>query len=105
MINVIHATILKGKFKDEVLIPRIPMIPSDMPFEFKRIQFSIRVAFAMTINKSQGQSLSVTGLNLDNPCFCHGQLYVACSRVGKPTKQKMLFISRCFTQENKPECL
>ncbi|GBP59680.1 hypothetical protein EVAR_39837_1 [Eumeta japonica] len=56
MTNVIKAMILKGKFKgEEVLIPRIPMIPSDMPFEFKRIQFPIRLAFAMTINKSQGQ--------------------------------------------------
>jgi PIF1 helicase. len=54
MINVIHATILKRKFKDEeVLIPRIPMIPTDMPFKFKRIQFPIRVAFTI-INTSQG---------------------------------------------------
>ena len=85
MINVIHATILKGKFKDEeVLIPRIPMIPTDMSFdEFKRIQFPISVAFVMTIKKPQGQSLSVCGLIVENPCFSHGQLYVACSRVGK----------------------
>jgi len=70
MINVIHTTILKAKFKDEeVLIPRIPMIPIDMPFKFKRIQFPIRVAFAMTINKSQGQSLSICSLNLENSCF------------------------------------
>jgi ATP-dependent exoDNAse (exonuclease V), alpha subunit - helicase superfamily I member len=61
------------------------MIPTNMPFEFKRIQFPIRVAFAMTTNKSQGQSLSVRGLNLENPFFSHGQLYVACSRVGKPS--------------------
>jgi ATP-dependent DNA helicase PIF1 len=61
------------------------MIPTDMPFEFKRIQFPICRAFAMTINKSQGQSLSVCGLNLENKCFSHGQLYVACTRVGKPS--------------------
>ncbi|XP_037931426.1 ATP-dependent DNA helicase PIF1-like [Teleopsis dalmanni] len=86
MANVIHAMILKGKFKsDEVLIPRIPMISIDMLFEFKRIQFPIRLAFAMTINKSQGQSFSVCDLNLENACFSHGQLYVACSRVGKPS--------------------
>ncbi|XP_037944204.1 ATP-dependent DNA helicase PIF1-like [Teleopsis dalmanni] len=86
MAYVIHAMILNGKFKsDEVLIPRIPMISIDMPFEFKRIQFPIRLAFAMTINKSQGQSFSVCGLNLENACFSHGQLYVACSRVGKPS--------------------
>ncbi|GFX70077.1 ATP-dependent DNA helicase [Trichonephila clavipes] len=85
MNNVIEATILTGKFKGEdVLLPRIPMIPTDMPFEFIRLQFPERLAFAMTINKAQGQSLQVCGLNLKNPCFSHGQLYVACSRVGKP---------------------
>lgn len=86
MNNVIEATILKGKYKGEhVLIPRIPMIPNDLPFDFKRLQFPVRLAFAMSINKSQGQSLSVCGINLENPCFSHGQLYVACSRVGKPS--------------------
>ncbi|GBP09385.1 ATP-dependent DNA helicase pif1 [Eumeta japonica] len=84
--NVIEATILKGKYKGEdVLIPRIPMTPTGVPFEFKRLQFPVRLAFAMTINKSQGQSLSVCGINLKNPCFSHGQLYVACSRAGKPS--------------------
>ncbi|GFU99553.1 ATP-dependent DNA helicase PIF1 [Trichonephila clavipes] len=86
MNNVIEATILTGKFKGEdVLLPRIPMIPTDMPFEFKRLQFPVRLAFSVTINKAQGQSLQVCGLNLENPCFSHGQLYVACSRVGKPS--------------------
>ena len=84
--NITEATNLNGKFKGEdVLLPRIPMIPTDMPFEFKRLQFSVRLAFAMTINKAQGPSLQVCGLNLKNPCFSHGQLYVACSRVGKPS--------------------
>ena len=86
MSNIIEATILNGKFKGEdVLLPRIPMIPTDMPFEFKRLQFPVRLAFAMTINKAQGQSLQVCGLDLENPCFSHGQLYVASSRVGKPS--------------------
>ncbi|AEE09607.1 putative DNA helicase [Cotesia vestalis bracovirus] len=96
MNNVIYATIMIGKFKGEqVLIPRIPMIPTDMPFEFKRLQFPIRLAFAMTINKSQGQSLKVCGLNLEHSCFSHGQLYVACSRVGRPSA---LFV---FAPDNK----
>lgn len=94
--NVVQATILKGKFKgEEVLIPRIPLISNDLPFEFKRIQFPVRLAFAMTINKSQGQSLEVCGINLEFPCFSHGQLYVACSRVGKPSS---LFI---YAPDNK----
>ncbi|XP_063974372.1 uncharacterized protein LOC135161043 [Diachasmimorpha longicaudata] len=54
-----------------------------VPIQFKRTQFPIRLAFAMSINKSQGQTMSVCGLDLRTPCFPHGQLYVACSRVGK----------------------
>jgi ATP-dependent DNA helicase PIF1 len=67
-----------------VFIPRIPLITSneDFPFTFKRIQFTLRLAFGMSINKSQGQSLRFVGINLENPCFSHGQVYVATSRVG-----------------------
>lgn len=83
--NLIEAKIIVGKFKNEkVLIPRIPMISSDLSFDFKRIQFPIRLAFAITINKSQGQTLKTVGINLEKPCFSHGQLYVACSRIGNP---------------------
>ncbi|XP_055910737.1 uncharacterized protein LOC129945100 [Eupeodes corollae] len=81
MANLIEATILSGKYRGEnVLIPRIPMIPSDMPFEFKRLQFPVRLAFAITINKAQGQTLNICGLDLEQPVFSHGQLYVGCSR-------------------------
>ncbi|XP_044591378.1 ATP-dependent DNA helicase PIF1-like [Cotesia glomerata] len=84
--NIHEATILTGKFKGKmVLLPRIPMIPSDSTIPFKRLQFPIRLAFAMSINKSQGQTMSICSLDLENPCFSHGQLYVACSRVGKPS--------------------
>ena len=38
----------------------------------------------MTINKSQGQTLKNVGVWLRDPCFGHGQLYVAISRVGSP---------------------
>ncbi|KIH66756.1 hypothetical protein ANCDUO_02916 [Ancylostoma duodenale] len=93
MPNVIEATILTGKAKGEdVFIPRIPMIPTDMPFDFKRLQFPVRLAFAITMNKAQGQSLRVAGINLETPCFSHGQLYVACSRVGTP-KQLYIYAS------------
>ncbi|CAH1987619.1 unnamed protein product [Acanthoscelides obtectus] len=86
MNNVIEATILFGKFKGkDVLLPRIPIIPTDMPFEFNCLQFPLRLAFAITINKAQGQSLQVCGLHLENPCFSYGQLYVAFSCVGNPS--------------------
>ncbi|UYV80693.1 hypothetical protein LAZ67_19001416, partial [Cordylochernes scorpioides] len=67
--NVIEATILTGKENGkDVLIPRIPLIPNDFPFLFKRLQFPVRLAFAITINKAQGQSLKCCGVNLESPC-------------------------------------
>ena len=39
----------------------------------------------MTINKSQGQTLSRTGLDLRSSAFAHGQLYVAFSRAQNKT--------------------
>jgi ATP-dependent DNA helicase PIF1 len=81
MKNVIEAIILNGKFRGEnILLPRIPIILTDVPIQFNRLQFPIRLAFAMTINKSQGQTISICGLDLSTSYFLHGQLYVACSR-------------------------
>ena len=60
------------------------MIPTDMSFQFKKLQFPIRLASAITINKAQGQSLELCGLYLHTDCFSHGQIYVASSRVGNP---------------------
>ena len=39
--------------------------------------FPLQLAFAMTINKAQGQTLRHVGLCLTEPVFTHGQLYVA----------------------------
>lgn len=47
-----------------------------------RLQFPLRICFAMSISKAQGQSVKVAGLYLQMPCFSHGKFYVACSRVG-----------------------
>ena len=65
-----------------VLIPRIRLSPNTetLPVPLKRLQFLVRLAFAMTINKSQGQSVEYVGINLQTSVFSHGQLYVAFSR-------------------------
>ena len=53
---------------------------SDLPFKLIRRQFPVQLAFAMTINKSQGQTFERVGILLSDPVFSHGQLYVAFSR-------------------------
>jgi len=40
-------------------------------------------AYAMTINKSQGQTLSHVGLHLGDDVFSHAQLYIAFSHAKK----------------------
>lgn len=83
--NVLEATVLTGYGKGtNVYIPRIPIWPMNLPFKFERLQFPLKLEFAFTINKSQGQSLKCTGVLLEEQCFSHGQLYVACSRGGDP---------------------
>ncbi|XP_028782636.1 uncharacterized protein LOC114738734 [Neltuma alba] len=82
--NVIEAITLNGSCPNhKVLLHRMDMNPSESrwPFRMQRRQFPVTLSFAMTINKSQGQSLRNVGLFLTRPVFTHGQLYVALSRV------------------------
>ena len=53
--HIIEVTKLTGSHDGEhVLIPRITLVSTDLPFSFKRLQFPDRLAFAITINKAQG---------------------------------------------------
>ena len=66
--HVLEATIIIGKNAGEaVSIPRIPLIRSgdNLPVDWKRLKFSVRLSFAMTVKNYQGQGLKVVDLKLD----------------------------------------
>ena len=77
--RLIKAKILNGSnATDTMFIPRIKLYANDssqMPVRLIRTQSPIKPAFAMTINKAQGQTLEVMGLYLPKPSQC---LHMAC---------------------------
>jgi ATP-dependent DNA helicase PIF1 len=95
--NVIDAEIVLGQHAGKrIFLPRIPLCPSDdemFPFQFKRKQFPVRLSFAMTVNKAQGQTIPNAGIYLPEPVFSHGQLYVALSRSTARKNVKILVIT------------
>ena len=95
--NLIEAKVLAtGRL---VFIPRIVNLSSshELPFTLCRRQFPLRLAFAITVNKSQGQTFDRIGVYLPRPVFSHGQLYVAFSRVRSMSGLKIQ-VDPCLSQ-------
>src|ERR1700692_1994557 len=90
---VLRCRILGGDHAGKVVfIPRITLDPSEgLPFDLTRRQFPVRLCFVMTINKAQGQSIINVGIDIRNPVFSHGQLYVALSRCTSSDRIKVVF--------------
>uniref|UniRef100_A0A7N0UU60 ATP-dependent DNA helicase n=1 Tax=Kalanchoe fedtschenkoi TaxID=63787 RepID=A0A7N0UU60_KALFE len=91
--RVIEAEVLVGDHAGHVcFIPWIALISeqSGLPFAVRRKQFPVRLAYAMIINKSQGQTLHRIGICLARGVFSHGQLYVAFSRATTPENVSVL---------------
>ena len=83
--RVIQAKIMTGTHAGHIeFIPRIALTTTKdchLPFTLTRRQFPIQPSYAMTINKSQDQTLTKVGIYLSQSVFTHGQLCVAMSRV------------------------
>jgi hypothetical protein len=99
--RALSGRILNGPFRNqEVLIPKITLYhegDSTVKVPFYRYQFPVSVAFAMTINKCQGQSMDKVSLVLIGQVFAHGQLYLGMSRV---KDVKSLFVTQVGTDSN-----
>ena len=108
--NTIDCEVLCGiSAGNHILLPRVQLAPADtgLPFVLQRRQFPLRLAYSMTINKSQGQTFEKVGLHMKRPCFSHGQLYVAFSRARSfdnifvqvcSTDNQGFVGDRCFTR-------
>lgn len=76
----------------------------DTSGELQRTQIPVRLAFAMTINKSQGQTFDVVGAYFRKPAFTHGQVYVAFSRVRSKQNLIVQVLPDAFMGKLKPNC-
>lgn len=94
--HLLKCKVLTGDKKNEIVfLNRITLCCKDeYGFTFKRRQFPIKLAFAMTINKSQGQTFDKIAIDLRKDVFNHGQLYVALSRVRSWDSIKIFFGSQ-----------
>lgn len=61
-----HLPLSTGSVTGQVMIPKISIIPIDLPVQFKRVQFPTKLAFVISI---MGQILKVFGVNLLKSCF------------------------------------
>jgi hypothetical protein len=73
-------------------IPKIELSPKDGVdvYRRRRTQFPVRLAFALTVAKSQGQTCKGrVAVYMPEPVFAHGSLYVALSRVTDPKNMRV----------------
>jgi ATP-dependent DNA helicase PIF1 len=82
--RILQLRMLSG---DMVMVPKIPVNTTN---GIQRLQFPLALAFAMTIEKAQGQTFSAVGIDLRSPCFRHGQLYLALSRANRAAAIKCI---------------
>jgi ATP-dependent DNA helicase PIF1 len=101
--HILEVVITSGSHVRKIaFIPRITLLTNntkDSHYNLRRLQFPVRLSFAMTINKSQGQTINRVALVLLTPVFTHGQLYVAASRTRSHENLK-IFLPQSLDNRN-----
>ena len=72
--HVIEIELLSEEVRGKkVFISRITLILAEtqVPFKLERKQFPLKLCFAMTINKSQDQSVTYVGIDIELSVFTH----------------------------------
>ena len=96
-----------------IVLPRIRFnfrLPWGQSFMMTRLQFPLRRAFALSVHKSQGQTLERGLIDARGGFFAHGHLYVGMSRVTRYDKialfvnRSQLYTDLC-PQQSKEMCL
>ena len=88
-----------GESKRRVLIPRIYFkfkLPYGRSFSMLRRQFPLRLAYAITLNKSQGQEGKAFLFDTRSPPFTMGHAYVGLSRVFTSASIAMYTLKKKF---------
>ncbi|KAF1858922.1 hypothetical protein Lal_00000742 [Lupinus albus] len=92
--NMLDVEVLSGQHAEHrAFLPRIKLKTSDnmrLHFVLIRKHFLVRLSFALTINKAQGQTIPNVGIYLPKHVFGHGQLYVVLSRGVSKSTTKIL---------------
>ena len=98
----LHLNYMGQNMRKTVHIPRIPLIPTEKnnPIIFKRIQFPIKVCFALTMTRAQSQTFKYMGIDFTNPPFTHGHLYTSLTRVTTPRNLHLYFPTPSTTVPN-----
>jgi hypothetical protein len=79
-----------------ICIPRISFkfrLPYGESYQLTRVQIPLRLAYAMTFNKSQSQTLDKVLIDCTGEPFAHGHAYVAFSRV-RDCKNVRVFVKK-----------
>ena len=85
--HVLECVVLTGTARGtKVVLPRITLRDDGgvETVRFQRKQFPVRLGYACSIDKGQGQSLARAGILCRTDCFAHGQCYTAFTRPKGP---------------------